>query len=145
MAIKRTTRVRVAGADDVISWLRWHVGILRFIHINIRGDSPWTPETSASFWKKNKKIILSTYLAQNREKGRPFLRPEIYFAELEEKHPRLKMGTETWMGPLQADGSDRTRIEDVFESDEQYLIRLEVAENWEVDHADKSPKKKKNK
>jgi len=143
---QRTMRGRVAGGDDIVSWLRWHTGILRFIHINIRGDSPWTPETSMAFWKKNKKVIMRTYLDQNKEKNRPFLRPDCYLEEIETQFPRLKVGSESWIGPIQSDGSDRTRVAEVYESDEAYLRRMGLAEDWEVKtDGNKSPKKKKNK
>lgn len=131
MPTNRTREKRTrAGANDIQSWLRWHTTILLFVSPTGRMKSPWTGESSLAFWRKHRKIIMAAYLEQNREKNRPFQRPDIFFGELEEKHPRRKTGTHKWIGPVRSDGGDRTRIDDVFETDYQYLKRLGLLEPW---------------
>lgn len=141
MPTNRTREKRTrAGDNDIQSWLRWHTTILLFVSPIGRMKSPWTGESSLAFWRKHRKIIIAAYLEQNREKNRPFQRPDIFFGELEEKHPRRKTGTIKWIGPVRSDGGDRTRIDDIFETDYQYLKRLGLLEPWEkevLNHADK--------
>jgi hypothetical protein len=70
-------------------------------------------------------------LDQNRDRKQPFQRPNIYLAELEAEHPRRKTGIHKWYGPVRPDGGDRTKTEDVYETDEEYLSRLGLLEPWE--------------
>jgi hypothetical protein len=99
--------------------------------------SPWATGKSKQqildFWKKHRAEILAEDDRQRQALGKPFMRPAIYLDELEAKHPRRQIGTETWVGPVRPDGGDRTESEPVYEDDVTYLHRLGLAEPWELE------------
>ena len=90
------------------------------------------------FWKKHRTAILEWYIEKNRQrKGDPGKRPEMFWQEITEE--RRKTGVEKWFGPVSADGKSREQVDDVFESDAQYLKRLNLLQGWELDY--KPPEK----
>ena len=125
----RKTRGRI-GADglsnDAFVFFKWHGTIS-----NGFSDGK-TPDEILAFWREHRVEILARYLAENRLRGRAGMRPSFYFEELERKQPRRKTGKEKWIGPVRIGGGDRTIIDDVFETDFQYLKRLDLLEKWEL-------------
>ena len=85
-------------------------------------------------WKKHRAAILARYVAELREKGPAWAgkRPQIYFDELEAKHPRRRVGTGKYWGPWANGGppKEETRYP-IYESDLAYLARLGLLEEWE--------------
>ena len=131
----RKVRVR-AGADgvsDAIKSFFWWGGTLG-------GGSGHDWAAGKSFdeimavFKEHKKEILSWYIEKNRSRnGDPGKRPYFFWYEIEEKYPRRKTGTHKWIGSCRADGGDRTIVDDVYETDLQYLKRLKLPlEPWEI-------------
>jgi hypothetical protein len=106
-----------------------------------------TKDEILAFWREHREAILSRYLVDMRQKGPGWAgkRPLFYFFELEMKKPRRKTGTKQWIGPVRSDGKDRTIIDDVFETDFQYLKRLGLLEPWEVEAEPVKPKMRKMK
>jgi hypothetical protein len=83
-----------------------------------------------AFWQKHKRAILDFYIERNRQRnGDPGQRPHWFWDELRRK--RRKTGKDKWIGPVRADGGDRTIIEDRYETDYQFLKRLDLLEGWE--------------
>ena len=89
-----------------------------------------------AFWEKYRDVIMQRYFdeAKRRGPGWASRRPSFYFNELEAKHPRRITGKNEWIGPMRPDGGDRTIIDDVYESNFQYLKRLGLLEAWELEH-----------
>ena len=85
-------------------------------------------------WKRYKKAILRTDLAQNREWGKPARRPWLYLEELEEKFPRLVLERIEFFRPWDANGPQTdAEVEEILESDAEYLRRLGKLEPWELE------------
>jgi hypothetical protein len=86
-----------------------------------------------AFWNQHRDAIMTRYLDEmEQRKDFSGKRPSFYFYEMEKKKPRRKTGTHKWIGPVRSDGGDRTIIDDVFETDFQYLKRLGLLEPWEL-------------
>ena len=120
------------GPSDVSSWLRWETGIVRYLSDLCKPPCPWTPESSTAFWSKYKDEILSVYLEQNRQKGCPGLRPDIYFAELAEENPR-QIIIKKRFGPMSPSGEIPVLYDEDSETDFDYLKRLGLLEPWEME------------
>lgn len=106
-----------------------------------------TKEEILTFWREYREAILSRYLEDMRLKGPGWegRRPRFYFDEMEVKKPRRKTGTHKWIGPCRIDGGDRTIIDDVYETDFQYLKRLGLLEPWELAAAPVKAKSRRSK
>lgn len=133
MTTNRTRRTRGRIGSDGLShdayiFFKWN-GTLS----NGFGDVK-TEKEILEFWKEHRDVILSRYMEEMKLTGPDGAgrRPSFYFDELELKKPRRKTGKEKWIGPCRKDGGDQTIIDDVFETDFQYLKRLGLLEPWEV-------------
>jgi len=115
-------------SPEALSYFRWN-GTL---------SNTWAAGKSKAeilaFWKAHRAEILEWYIEQNR-KGEAGRRPCIFGDELEEQgYKRRRTGTTKWIGPVRADGGDRTLREPRYESDLAFLRRLgEPEENWELE------------
>ena len=98
------------------------------------------------FWKKHRTGILTCFIEKClQRKMDPGRRPDQFWNELEEKTPRRKIGTEKWTGPIRPDGGSREETEDIFETDYQFLKRLDLLQGWELDYIPPEKGKKKGK
>ena len=84
-----------------------------------------------SFWKQHRREILDWYIEKNRlQNGEPGKRPPQFWDEIDE--PRRKVGKLAYFKPWTKDGPDLTEyFEDVFESDYDFLKRLDLLQGWE--------------
>jgi hypothetical protein len=134
----RRTRGRI-GADgltnDAYIFFKWNGTIANDF------SAGKTKDEILTFWREHRRAIMSRYLEDIRIKGPGWAgkRPSFYLDELEAKERRRKTGTHEWIGQARSDGVNRTIIDDVFETDLQYLKRLGLLEPWEMEaaHADK--------
>lgn len=88
-----------------------------------------TKEELKAFWKKHREAILERYFSDRRHAGQ---RPWPFW-EWEMPEERRKVGTQEYWGCWGKDGPPKkAKILDVFESDEAYLKRLGLLEEWEL-------------
>ena len=90
-----------------------------------------TPEEIDAFWKEHRDEIMSRYMAEQKRRGWVAERPPAFWDEIESK--RRRRGVEKWIGPVRADGGDRTMTEPKYESDFAFLKRLNLLEPWELE------------
>jgi len=90
-----------------------------------------TEDEIFAFWKQHRGEILDWYIEKNRlQKGEPGKRPSFFWNEIDE--PRRKVGKLSYSKPCTKDGPDTTEyFEDVFESDYDFLKRLDLLQGWE--------------
>jgi hypothetical protein len=125
-------RVFCDGASDIASWIKWNCSILKYCCPEIQRDNPWTVKTSSQFWKKNRNKIMKEYETWAKNRKWFFTRPEQFFYELEEIHPRKVKRIKSW-GPWTKDGAPKEpEYEEVYEDDEQYLTRLGLLFDFEA-------------
>jgi hypothetical protein len=140
MPTNRTKRTRDrAGAagltESALSYFWWNGTIY----------SEWRNGKSETevlkFWQKNRKEILEWFIEKNRQrKGDPGKRPEYFWDEITE--PRRKTGTEKYWPSWGPDGPPKKEeIEIIYETDYQFLKRLNLLQGWELDY--KPPEKAK--
>ena len=142
MPTNRTTRKRGrggAGLSESAKSFFWWNGLI--YNEWVKGKS----ETEVlKFWQKNRLEILEWFIERNRQnKGEPGKRPEMFWQEITEE--RRKTGVEKWFGPVSADGKSREQVDDVFESDYQFLKRLNLLQGWELDYKPPEKAKKRRK
>ena len=124
-AIERRTGTGLT--ESALSWFWWGGTIP-----NAWGQGK-TPEEIRAFWRKHRREILTLFIEKNRLRGgHPGHRPEQFWEELEAQEPRRKTGREKWIGPVRIGGGIRTIVDDVFETDFEYLKRLDLLEKWEL-------------
>ena len=125
---KSKKKVREGVGESALSYFFWN-GTL--------WGNTWakdkTEEEIYQFYLKHKEQILNWYIEKNRSRnGEPGKRPAVFWKELElAGHTRRKTGKTTWCGPVRYDGGDRTITEYNFESDFQFLKRLDLLADWE--------------
>jgi hypothetical protein len=97
------------------------------------------------FWKKHRKGILTWYVEKCRlRKMAPGRRPNQFWDEITE--PRRKTGVEKWWGPHTKDGPPKKQeTEIIYETDYQFLKRLNLLQGWELDFKPPEKAKKKGK
>lgn len=128
MATNRTRRTRGrVGADGLTEGAYYFFSSGPFFE-----GEDWVKEKSEeeieSFWKAHRREIMDRFMADIRRKGKSWEgdRPEFFWREI--KEPRLKTGTREYYKPW----PDREKhIEDVYETDVEFLARLGLLEAWE--------------
>ena len=124
---KRTRdRVGAGGLSDAAFSYFWWEGT-----IHNEWAEAKTLEEIKSFWKENRRAILDWYIEKVRlrkwDAGR---RPSFFWDEI--KEARRKTGNEGYFKPMSKDGQDTTEyFEDIYETDYQFLKRLNLLEGWE--------------
>ncbi len=112
----------------------------RFGYLIVCGKSflaDMTKRDRLAYWRKNKTAIMAADDRQRQAANKPFQRPYPFMDEIEREHPRRRIGTETWVGPCRPDGGDRTETDAVYETDRDYLYRLGLLSDWELEHYQK--------
>jgi hypothetical protein len=126
---QRRTRARTAWGGGVteIDYLYYTYG--DFFEAEGYTDGKSKAEL-LSFWQKHREAIMQRYMSELQARG-PLsagVRPSYYWAEI--KKPRLKTGTRQHGRPW----PDRNLyVEDVYETDLQYLRRLNLLQDWELE------------
>lgn len=96
-------------------------------------ENPMPGINPAEYWKKHKDEIMQIFMAKKRAWGKEIAdRPEWYFRDLEKEHPRLKLFDREWHSARTSAGAGKWEIEEVFETDREYLARLGLLEDWEL-------------
>lgn len=133
---KRTSRTRTGLGITESDYLYYTWGT--FFEAENYEEGKTKAELKA-FWEKHRQAILARYFAEGRHPGqRPW---PVWKWELTE--PRLKVGTEEFWGGWTKNGPPAApEIFDVMESDEEYLERLGLLEEWEKDALKKGKKLK---
>jgi hypothetical protein len=82
-----------------------------------------------AFWKAHREAIMSRFLKDLRLKGVGWEgnRPDFFWREIKEK--RRKTGTREYFKPW---GDREKHYADVFETDFEFLKRLNLLESWEL-------------
>lgn len=139
---KRTTRTRTGGGAEIAAAAAY------FDRTYLLGETikTWgsgkTEADIRDFWEKNREALMAESSKRNKEAGRPFQRP-FPFWDWEKHPPRLKVGRERWMGPLKGPEPRKWHVEAIYEDDADYLIRLGLAEDWEIKKKEKKDHERK--
>ena len=139
----KRTRDRAGAAgltENALIWFWWAGTIGGW------GEDKSEEEIQA-FWQKHKKEIISWYIERNRQrKGEPGKRPSFFWDELEPENPRKKTGILKWWGPWGKDGPPKEpEVDDVFESDAEFLDRLGLLTGWEKEQYEAEKGRKRGK
>jgi hypothetical protein len=102
-----------------------------FAHGPFFDGEEWAKEKSEmaieDFWKNHRDFIMERYLEENRKRAWVGRRPDFFWRDLTE--PRLKTGTREYYKPYP---DTKKYIADVFETDFEFLKRLNLLEPWEI-------------
>lgn len=87
------------------------------------------------YWRKHKTAIMAADDRQRQAANKPYQRCYPFWEEIERENPRRQTGVARWIGPCRPDGGDRTEVDPIFETDAQYLHRLNLLAPWELEAA----------
>ena len=131
---RRTTRTRQGGSAEIESAAQYfRIGYL--LNVNTWGTGKTETELRA-FWKANRDAIMTAASAQCERINKPFQRP-FPFWEWEKREPRKRTGTEKWHGPQCSPEPRIFHKDPVYESDQEYLTRLDLLFDWEKEQIKK--------
>lgn len=132
---RRRMQIEIGGVPEVIyqTFTSFHGYLLGL-------DDGWhhehNEEEHRAAWAKYREAILARDQAENEACGRRIGRRSwAYFQyDLEPVHPRVVVGKEKYHAPW-GDGTpvERPNGKDVYEDDAQYLARLGLLYEWEID------------
>lgn len=125
---RKTTRTRQGGSAEIENAAQYYrFGYL--LNTDTWGSGKTENELRA-FWKTNRDAIMAAASAQCERINKPFQRPYPFW-EWEKREPRKRTGTEKWHGP-QCGPKPRIFHKDaIYESDQEYLTRLDLLLDWE--------------
>lgn len=125
---RKTTRTRAGGSAEIESAAQYYrIGYL--LNVNTWGTGKTETELRA-YWKANRTAIMEASSAQCERINKPFQRP-FPFWEWEPRKPRKRIAWEKWTGPQCGPEPRILHKDPVYESDEEYLTRLDLLLDWE--------------